>query len=294
MTDTSQPGKKSGVVALIGRPNSGKSTLLNRILGTKVSITSPKPQTTRFPIQAVFEEERGQIVFVDTPGIFAKVKDQVSSRINLRTEDVLGQHVDVILYIVDHTRKRAEEENKTLGIIRKSDVPKILVINKTDIKEPTYIIQYKFLEEEFDTTVEVSALTGRNLPLLMDAIFDHLPEGEILVDTKELVQPALNMDSKTFIAEIIREKAFLTLRKEVPYSITAVVDDVEERENGTLYIKARILTSADRYKGMIIGKGGVTIKEIGATARKELEVASGKKVYLDLKVEVDTHWADYV
>src|SRR3989344_3257305 len=124
---------KAGVVALVGRPNVGKSTLLNTLLGQKVSITSPKPQTTRFPIQAVYEEERGQIVFMDTPGIFSKVKDQVAARINLRTEETIDRGVDVIVYMVDHTRERAEEENRVLGIVRKTKAPKILVINKVDI-----------------------------------------------------------------------------------------------------------------------------------------------------------------
>lgn len=285
---------KSGVVALVGRPNSGKSTLLNNILKQKVSITSPKPQTTRFPIQAVYEDERGQIIFVDTPGVFAKVKDPVSSRINLRTEETLEQGVDLVVYIVDHTRERAEEENKALGIVRKVHIPKVLVINKVDIASPSHKVQYRFLEDEFDEVVELSAFTGKHIPLLLDAIFAKLPEAPPIVDTTQMVQPGLNLDSKTYIAEIIREKAFLTLRKEVPYSLTAVVDDLQERENGVLYIKARILTSADRYKGMIIGKNASIIKEIGATARKELEVASGKKVYVDLTVEVDPHWADYV
>ena len=285
---------KSGIVALVGRPNAGKSTLLNNILKQKVSITSPKPQTTRFPIQAVYEDERGQIIFVDTPGIFAKVKDQVSAKINLRTEETLERGVDVVVYIVDHTRERAEEENRALGIVRKVNIPKILVINKIDIKEPTHAVQYRFLESEFDTIVELSAESGKHIPLLLDAIFERLPEGEPMVEAKDLPQPGLNLDSKTFVAEIIREKAFLTLRKEVPYSLTTVVDDIEERENGVLYIKARILTSADRYKGMIIGRDARIIKEIGATARKELEVASGKKIYLDLTVEVDPHWAEYI
>lgn len=285
---------KSGIVALVGRPNAGKSTLLNNLLGHKVAITSPKPQTTRFPIQAVFEDERGQIVFIDTPGIFAKVKDQVSSRINLRTEDTLNTDIDLILYIVDHTRERAEEENKTLGIVRKATVPKLLVINKMDIQTPSHLVQYRFMEEEFDAVIEISALAGKNLSALVDEIFKRLPEGKPLVDKNRIVQPGLNIDSKIFVAEIIREKAFLTLRKEVPYSLTTVVDTIEERENGLLYIQARILTSRDKYKGMIIGKNGAMIKEIGATARKELEVASDKKVYLDLTVEVDTHWADYV
>lgn len=285
---------KAGIVALIGRPNAGKSTLLNNILGHKVAITSPKPQTTRFPIQAVFEDERGQIVFVDTPGIFAKIKDQVAARINSRTEEAVEQGVDAIAYIVDHTRERAEEENRALGIVRKVKVPKILVINKIDIKEPSFVVQYKFMEAEFDRVVSLSAKEGKHIPLLLDALFELLPEGAPMVDRTSLSQPSINIDSKTFVAEIIREKAFLELRKEVPYAITSVVDELEERDNGVLYIKARILTAADRYKGMIIGQGGRMIKEIGATARKELEVASGKKVFLELTVETDKHWMDYV
>ena len=277
-----------------GRPNSGKSTLLNNILKRKVSITSPKPQTTRFPIQAVYEDERGQIVFVDTPGIFAKVKDQISSRINIRTEEALEKGVDLVVDIVDHTRERAEEENKVLGIVRKVHVPKILVINKIDVTSPSHMVQYRFMEEEFDQVIELSAFTGKHIPLLLNAIFERLPEGSPLVDTSEMTQPGINLDSKMFISEIIREKAFLCLRKELPYTMTVVIDEVEERENGTIYIKARILTAADRYKGMIIGKNASMIKEIGATARKELEVASDKKVYLELNVEVDTHWADHI
>jgi GTP-binding protein Era len=285
---------KSGVVALVGRPNVGKSTLLNTLLGQKVSITSPKPQTTRFPIQAVYEDTRGQIIFVDTPGIFTKVKDQVSARVNLRTEETIEKGVDVIVYMVDHTRERAEEENRALGIVRKVHIPKILAINKVDVKTPTHIVQYRFMEEEFDKVIHVSALENKHIPVLLDAIFDYLPEGKPFIDASTLPQPGLNLDSRTFIAEIIREKAFLNLRREVPYAIAAAVDDIVERENGVMYIKARLLTSADRYKGMIIGRGGEMIKEISMAARKELEVAANKKVYLELTVETDPHWIDYV
>jgi GTP-binding protein Era len=285
---------KAGVVALIGRPNVGKSTLLNHILGHKVSITSPKPQTTRFNIQAVYEEERGQIIFIDTPGIFGKVDDPVAKRINTHAEESLNQGVDVIVYMIDHTRQRDFEENKILGIVRKINVPKILVINKTDIKSPTHIIQYKFMEEEFDTVVSISALEHKDIPTLLDAIFSFLPEGKPRVDTTKLTQPGLNIDSNLFISEIIREKAFLFLRDEVPYTLTSIVDEVTERPNGTLYIKARILTSADRYKAMIVGKGGVMIKEISMAARKELETASNKRVYLEVTVETDPHWVDYL
>ncbi|HUD20360.1 MAG TPA: GTPase Era [Patescibacteria group bacterium] len=283
---------KTGVVAIIGRPNVGKSTLLNHILGHKVSITSPKPQTTRFNIQAVYEDERGQILFVDTPGVFGKIDDPLGKRINLQAEESLAGGVDLVIYMIDHTRERDFEENKTLGIVRKAKVPKILVINKIDVKEPTHIIQYKFMEEEFDAVVEVSALEHKNIPTLLDTIFSFLKEGEPIVDTKTLTQPALNLDSKMFVAEIIREKAYLFLRREVPYTLTTVVDETTERTNGNLYIRARILTSADRYKAMIVGKGGVMIKEISMAARKELETATNKKVYLELTVETDPHWID--
>lgn len=285
---------KSGTVALIGRPNVGKSTLLNAILKHKISITSPKPQTTRFSIRAVYEETRGQIVFVDTPGIFGKVQDSLSRHVNPMAQKSLSEGVDVVVHIIDHTRRRDLEENKTLGIVRQSKAPKILVINKIDMKHPTYIVQYKFLEDEYDRVVEISAFTGKNVSNLIDAIFDYLPQGQALVDTTRLVQPALNMDSKTFLSEIIREKAFLFLRREVPYSLTAVVDDIQERANGTTYIKARVLTSADRYKSMIIGKNGAMIKEISMAARKELETATNKKIFLDLTVETDPHWIDYI
>lgn len=285
---------KSGYVALIGRPNAGKSTLVNAIIGQKVAITSPKPQTTRFSIQAVYQDDRGQIIFIDTPGIFGKVVDRVSRRINPRAGELIAQRVDLVIYLIDHTRKRDFEENVSLGIVRQFSAPKILVVNKIDKDLPDYRVQYKFMEEEFDDVVEVSALSGTHVPALIEKIFSYLPKREPLVATHELPHPTLNLDSKTYLAELIREKAFLFLRREVPYKITAIVDDVEERDNGALYIKARILTSADRYKSMIIGKGGRMIKEIGMATRKELEGGTNKKVFLDLNVETDPHWVDYL
>jgi len=284
--------KKAGIVALIGRPNVGKSTLLNNLIGRKVSITSPKPQTTRFTTQAVYEDDRGQIVFYDTPGIFARVEDALAAKINMTAEAALKQHVDLVLYIIDHTRDREIEENKTLGLVRKADVPKILVVNKFDIKEPSYIEQYAFLEDEFDTIVKVSALKRTHLNKLLEEIFNKLPKGDALVDTKSLVQPAINIDSRRFISELIREKVFLQTRREVPYTLTVEVDEVVERANGLLYIKARILTTADRYKKMLIGEGGRKIKEIGMYARKEIELATDKQVYLELTVETDPHWVE--
>lgn len=284
--------KKAGVVALIGRPNAGKSTLLNSLVNQKVSITSPKPQTTRFKIQAVYEDNRGQIIFVDTPGIFAKVKDPLAKKINLSAQKALKEEVDLIVYVVDHTRYKDIEENKTLGIIRKINVPKILAINKIDISKPSYKYQYLFLEEEFEHIVEISALKRTNLNTLLELIFKLLPVQKPLVKLNQQATPALNLDSRTFIAELIREKAFLNLYKEVPYNITTSVEKIIERKNGNLYIEGKIITSDDRYKGMIIGKNGSKIREIGMAVRKELEVSTGKKVFINLLVEVDSHWVE--
>lgn len=283
---------KAGIVALIGRPSVGKSTLVNNLIGQKVAITSPKPQTTRFPIQALYEDGRGQIIFVDTPGIFRKAKDALAKKINKRAIQVIRSEVNLILYLVDHTRKRDFEESRILGLVRKLKQPKILVVNKIDIKEPTYLPQFKFLEEEFDHVFQISALFKKDLKPLLDKIFELLPERDKIVDSDKYIYPAINIDSKTFISEIIREKFFLKTRKDVPYSAMVVVDEIAERDKNLTYIKARILTTADKYKKMIIGKGGKMIKEIGSMARKELELASQRKIFLDLTVETDRHWIE--
>ena len=285
MKDEKPQVYKSGTVALLGRPNAGKSTLLNALLDKKVSITSPKPQTTQFSVQAVYDDPRGQIIFSDTPGIFAKTDNPKAHDINMTAEHSLKEGVDVVIYVVDKTRERGIEENKVLGLIRKFDVPKILVINKMDVREPDFIEQYKFLEEEFEATIELSAKTRKNLNVLIDTIFTFLKEGEELVDAKAMATPLLNIDSKLFLEEMIREKAFLRLRREVPYSINVIVDSIVEKpQKNMTVIKARILTLA-RYKKMIIGSGGSKIKEIGSMTRRELELATNRKIFLDLKVE---------
>ena len=283
---------KAGIVALVGRPNVGKSTLLNNLLRQKVSITSPKPQTTRFPIHAVYEDKRGQIIFVDTPGVIGKIKDTLSRSINQQTGEVLSNKIDLILYLIDTTRPRDFEENKVLGMVRKVDVPVILVINKADIPDHRFSSEYAFYEDEFPNFFHVSALKRINFDKLLEAIFAQLPVGKKLVDTKKLPHPGLNLDSKLYVSEIIREKVFLFMKEEVPYTVHTSVAQIEERANGNLYIKGKIITTADRYKSMLIGRGGRKIKEIGMAVRKELEVAAGKPVYVDLTVEVDPDWQD--
>ncbi|MDO8269650.1 MAG: GTPase Era [Candidatus Levybacteria bacterium] len=276
---------KSGTVALVGRPNAGKSTLLNALLGSKVSITSPKPQTTQFSVQAVYDDPRGQIIFTDTPGIFAKTDNPKAHDINLTAEHSLKEGVDVVVYVIDKTRERGIEENRVLGIIRKTDMPKILVINKIDKRHPDFIEQYQFMKEEFDAVVEVSARRHTNLNVLIDVIFAFLPEGEKTIEREGMATPILNMDSKLFLEEMIREKAFLRLRREVPYAIRVVVDSITEKPQKNLtVIKARIL-GPSRYKRMIIGSGGAKIKEIGTMTRRELELATNRKIYLELTVE---------
>ncbi|OGK30121.1 GTPase Era [Candidatus Roizmanbacteria bacterium RIFCSPLOWO2_02_FULL_43_10] len=292
-TQSNSVPKRSGTVALIGRPNVGKSTLVNNLIGQKVAITSPKPQTTRFPIEGLYQDERGQIIFIDTPGIFLKAKDPVSKRVNEKALEPFNKDVDLALYLIDHTRKRDFEEAKVVGITRKLNIPKVLVINKIDVTEPTYRAQYRFLEEECDAVVEISALNRTHLKTLLETIFTMLPErDQPIVDANLYPYPAINLDSRTFIAEIIREKVFLRTRKEVPYTTTAVVDNVIERDANTTYIQARVLTTDDTYKKMLIGAGGRRIKEIGTMARKELETATNRKIYLDLTVETDRHWPE--
>jgi len=285
---------KVGKVLLVGRANVGKSTFVNNVIGQKVAITSPKPQTTRFSIRALYEEERGKIIFVDTPGIVGKAKDYLSKRINEKTLQILNENVDVVIYMVDATRKRDFEESKVLGLVRKINKPKILVINKIDDPGKSFIPQYKFLEEEFKDVFQISAINNMHVKPLLEKIFEYLPEKNIDSEKlpPDLVYPIINLDSKIFLGELIREKIFLMMGEEIPYTTTVIVDQISERKNGVTYIKARILTTNDRYKGMLIGKEGRKIKEIGSYARKEIALAINKKVFLDLNIEVDAHWQE--
>lgn len=280
---------KSGFAVLVGRSNVGKSTLLNNLVGTKVAITTPKPQTTRRPIQGVLTRPDGQVVFVDTPGVMQKAKDQLTKKLLGFVKESLKE-IDVLLYVVDPTREIGNEEKQTLKMVKALDLPKLLVINKIDDpRSKTFIDVYRDLgKTQFDDTVEVSAIKGSNTNLLKDWIFERLPEGELCYPQYAVS----NMTKEEQLAEIIREKLFLRLRQEVPYSVHVVVDQIAKRKDETLYVKARVLTTQERYKRMIIGQGGRGIKEIGQSTRRELQTITNTKVYLDLTVEVDTHWIE--
>lgn len=292
--------KKYGRVVIVGRPNTGKSTLLNAIMQQKVAITSHLPQTTRKNILAIYEDERGKILFTDTPGVLGKVTDLMGKKVNQEVPKTLNK-AQIIMCLVDISRPKNEEENKVIGLLRKVKAKKILVYNKIDaaVGSKDHLADYNYLEDEFDKSISISALKEKNVKGLIKIIFDELPEknNKELIKEIEIYQqenkPIISMSSKEYIEEIIREKAYLFLREEVPYTIFVGIDKIEDKKK-LIVIIATIYTSADRYKKMIIGKNGQKIKEIGYNARKELELMSGRKIYLELTVKTDRHWMERV
>ncbi|HBW73981.1 MAG: GTPase Era [Candidatus Magasanikbacteria bacterium GW2011_GWA2_45_39] len=281
--------KKSGFAVIIGRSNAGKSTLLNALVGTKLAIATPKPQTTRHVIHGVFNDDRGQIVFVDTPGFLTEKRSPLTPKLTEKIKQSL-HGVEVIIYVVDTSRAIGQEEKRLLSLVRDLKLPKLFVINKIDLshRELPYLEEYRALSasEGFTATIEVSALKHKHLKTLLSTLFEFLPEGESIYPLNQIT----NIDQRFFISELIREKVFHTMGDEVPYSVTVRVEEMEERKDGTLYIRAVILTFAERYKKMIIGAHARKIKEIGATVRKELELINNRHVYVDLTVKVDTEW----
>lgn len=282
---------KSGFVVLMGRSNVGKSSLLNTLVGTKIAAVTPKAQTTRNAIHGVLHDPRGQVVFVDTPGVL-KEKHSVLTGILLERVREALEGIDCVLYITDPTREIGEEERFTLALLRKIKTPKILVINKMDLptREKRYLEDYHFLKEEerFDTSIEVSATRARHIEPLKDLVFSYMKD----TPTDELPYPSgqlTNIAHTFWVAEIIREKIFLLTEKEVPYSATVEVDGIEDKGQ-IMVMKARIITTSDRYKKMLIGSHGNKIKEIGTLARKELEAATSRHVFLELAVETNSKW----
>ncbi|MEK9155375.1 MAG: GTPase Era [Patescibacteria group bacterium] len=279
---------KSGIIAIVGRSNVGKSTLINTLVGTKVAITTPKPQTTRRPVQGIITRPQGQAVFVDTPGIMQKARDTLTNKLNAYAKDSL-RDVQAAMYIVDPTRNIGDEEKQAFRLVEHLTIPKLLVINKIDDKaSKNFIDYYRDLGAKFTNYVEVSALTGKNTDLIEKWIWEQLPDGEYLYPEFQMT----NMENKEWLAELIREKLFLRLREEVPYSTHVEVNDLKEQGNGVIFVDATIFTHSERYKPMIIGAGGRGIKEIGQSTRRELETVTGKKYFLQLNVAVDPRWVE--
>ncbi len=282
--------KKSGFVTLVGRPNVGKSTLMNHLIGQKIAITSHKPQTTRNRIRTVYTDERGQIIFLDTPGIH-KAKNKLGEYMVNVAEHTLKE-VDLILWLVEPTTFIGAGERHIAQELSQSKIPVLLVINKIDqVKKQeeilTFIAAYKDLCP-FAEIVPLSALKDQNTDLLLELIFKYLPEGPQFYDEDTVTDQPM----RQIAAELIREKALRLLDDEIPHGIAVVIDRMKERENGMMDIEASIICERESHKGIIIGKGGGMLKRIGTEARREIEQMMETRVNLQLWVKVRKEWRD--
>ena len=281
---------KSGFVTLIGRPNVGKSTLMNRLIGQKIAITSNKPQTTRNRIQTVLTTEEGQIVFVDTPGIH-KAKNKLGEYMVNVAERTLKE-VDVILWLVEPTTFIGAGEQHIAAQLKTVRTPIVLVINKVDTVKKEEIL--KFIDAykdicEFADIVPVSALNGQNTDTVLEVIYKYLPYGPAFYDEDTVT----DQPQRQIVAEMIREKALRSLDEEIPHGIAVTIEKMKERTGGKVVdIEATIICERDSHKGIIIGKGGAMLKKIGSAARFEIERMMEMKVNLQIWVKVRKDWRD--
>ncbi len=282
---------KSGFVTLIGRPNVGKSTLMNHLIGQKIAITSKKPQTTRNRIQTVYtDEEKGQIVFLDTPGIH-KAKNKLGEYMVNVAEHTLSE-VDVVLWLVEPSNFIGAGEQHIIEQLKKTTTPVILIINKVDtVKREevlAYIDTYRKVYD-FAEIVPLSALRGENTEILTDLIFKYLPYGPMFYDEDTIT----DQPERQIVAELIREKSLHALEEEVPHGIAVAIDRMKKRKGQPIMdIDATIICERDSHKGIIIGKGGSMLKKIGSNARYEIERLLDCKVNLKLWVKVKKDWRD--
>ncbi|MEL7564941.1 MAG: GTPase Era [Dehalobacterium sp.] len=278
---------KSGFVTIIGRPNVGKSTLLNSILGQKIAIMSDKPQTTRNKIQGFYTKENAQIIFIDTPGIH-KPQHKLGEYMVTVAERTLNE-VDVILYLVDATADFGAGEEFIIKQLEKIETPVFLMINKIDLipRENLFAIIDRYSSKySFAEIIPVSALKRDNVDHLLSVLEQYLPEGpQFYPEDMVTDQP-----EKAIVAELIREKALLMTREEIPHSIAVEVTDFKERDQNMVYVGAIIYVERDSQKGIIIGKKGSMLKEIGKLARVDIENLLDSKIYLELWVKVQKDW----
>lgn len=281
---------KSGFVTIIGRPNVGKSTLMNRLIGQKIAITSSKAQTTRNRIQTVYTNEEGQIVFLDTPGI-NKAKNKLGDYMLMAAERTLNE-VDLVLWLVEPTTFIGGGEQYIIDKLQNVKTPIFLVINKTDLATEEDILKaivaYKD-KVDFAEVIPVSAKEGTNTDDLIKTIFQYLPEGPMYYDEDTVT----DQPERQIVAELVREKALQLLSQEIPHGIAVVIDRMKIRPKGNLVdIEATIICERDSHKGIIIGKKGAMIKEIGSSARQEIENLLDMRVNLKLWVKVKKDWRD--
>lgn len=280
-------GYKSGFVSIIGRPNVGKSTFLNRIIGQKIAIMSDKPQTTRNKIQGVYTENDSQVIFIDTPGIH-KPKHKLGDFMVKMAQTTLKE-VDIVLFMVNAVEGFGRGEEFIIEKLKETKQPVFLVINKIDQVHPEQLLelidQYRKLHD-FAEIVPISALDGNNVEALIGIIKKYLPEGpQYYPDNQVTDHP-----ERFIIAELIREKVLHLTREEVPHSVAVVIDAIQKREGGAVYINATIVVERPSQKGIIIGKQGKMLKEVGKRARFDIEALLGSKVFLEVWVKVQKDW----
>lgn len=279
---------KSGFVSLIGRPNVGKSTLMNHLIGQKIAITSNKPQTTRNRIQTVLTTEEGQIVFLDTPGIHKSKNKLGDYMVNVAERTMEG--VDVILWLVEPTNYIGAGEQHIIEQLKKTKIPVILVINKVDTvknEEILAFIETYRKELDFAEIVPVSALKGKNTDELIRCIFKYLPYGPAFYDEDTVTDQPM----RQIVAELIREKALRLLEDEIPHGVAVSIESMKEKGR-ICHIEATIICERESHKGIIIGKGGSMLKKIGSQARPEIEDMLEMQVNLQLWVKVKKDWRD--
>ena len=279
----------SGFVAILGRPNVGKSTFLNRVVGQKIAIMSDKAQTTRNKIQGIYTEDDAQIVFIDTPGIH-----KPHSRLgDFMVESALStlNEVDAVLFMVNATQKRGRGDDFIIERLKNVKKPMYLVINKIDQIHPDKLLQ---IMDDYRNTLDyaevfpISALEGNNCPELIESLVNTLPEGPQYYPADQITD-----HPERFIAgELIREKVLELTREEVPHSVAVVVDRIHREDDEKVLVQATIVVERNSQKGIIIGKGGKMLKQIGVKARKDIELMLGDKVYLELWVKVQPNWKD--
>ena len=286
---------KSGFVTLIGRPNVGKSTLMNNLIGQKIAITSSKPQTTRNRIQTVYTDEVGQIIFLDTPGIH-KAQNKLGEYMDSVAERTLSE-VDVVLWLVEPTTFIGKGEHHIAKLVETTKTPVILVVNKIDTVEKGELLpvidKYKDIVD-FKACIPVSAVTGENKEDLLKTVFDLLPEGPMYYDEDVVTDQA----ERQITAELIREQTLRRLKDEVPHGVAVMIESMREEKDTSvrhshkniMNIEATIFCERDSHKGIIIGKKGAMLKEIGTNARHQISDLLGMKVNLNLWVKVKKDW----
>lgn len=280
---------KSGFVSIVGRPNVGKSTLMNTVIGEKIAIVSEKPQTTRTRIQGIYTSQEGQVIFIDTPGIHKPRHLLGEYMVKVSTRSL--EEVDLIYYMTDVSRPFGGGEQFILNQLKDATVPIFLLVNKIDLADEVRLedhIKDFTSQMNFAEIIPLSATLGTNIPDLLEKTYAYLPEGPLYYPEDDLTDQPVSF----IAAELIREKALILTRDEVPHSLAVEIEEFDSQTKGKTYLRAVIYTERDSQKGIIIGKNGQMLRNIGEQSRQDIEAMLGRPVYLDLWVKVKKNWRD--